>query len=301
VFTILGFLQWQQQHQYNTMSRSRDSCCPLCRVDSDDMEAHMMKQATLLATEANLRKGITGSERRTIRTEAVCCLDKVLTAPQPTLQAYFTKAEILLELGGEDAARDAVECTNAILQKNKERNQHPVLLLLKRQDEAMERGDYEEYERLKDDVVKAAEEHGMVGTRFNQSELFNVYFLQRQAYEHVHDWKSALASSMKALECMEEQPRDPVLMRKFVMGMARCFYEVEEYDKAVSATDWALEMNRHFPGVHKYKALSYERMGKLDLAIEVMNQAVLYEAPWDEENQRECVSHYYDLLGKMKK
>ena len=46
-------------------------------------------------------------------------------------------------------------------------------------------------------------------------------------------------------------------------------------------------MNRHFPGVHKYIALSQKALGQRDEARKSMMRAILYEAPWDDKNKAE--------------
>jgi len=51
---------------------------------------------------------------------------------------------------------------------------------------------------------------------------------------------------------------------------------------AQNAGEAAVQMNRYFPGVHKYIALAQQKeSGDLDAAIATMNRAVLYEAPGD--------------------
>jgi len=54
---------------------------------------------------------------------------------------------------------------------------------------------------------------------------------------------------------------------------------------AQNAGEAAVQMNRYFPGVHKYIALAQQKeSGDLDAAIATMNRAVLYEAPWDAQH-----------------
>jgi tetratricopeptide (TPR) repeat protein len=84
------------------------------------------------------------------------------------------------------------------------------------------------------------------------------------------------------------------------MGLARCAYEMKCYEKAIAASDWAIEMNRGFPGVHKYKALAEKARGDLDAAIATMNRAVLYETPWDDDNRRRALVMYDELIVESK-
>lgn len=83
---------------------------------------------------------------------------------------------------------------------------------------------------------------------------------------------------------MKLMERSPAEQREVIMGISRCFYEMGRYDHAIDIGESAIEMNRHFPEVHKYVALSYKAKGDIDAAIATMTKAVLYETPWDEDN-----------------
>lgn len=78
------------------------------------------------------------------------------------------------------------------------------------------------------------------------------------------------------------------------MGLARCAFELGVYEKCLASSEAALDFNRHFPGVHKYKALSEKALGDIDAAIQTMNRAVLCE--WDEDNKAENLKLYKELL-----
>ena len=82
------------------------------------------------------------------------------------------------------------------------------------------------------------------------------------------------------------------------MGLCRCFYELGDYERAQAAGSAALEMNRHFPGAHKYIALAQKESGDLDAAIVTMNRAVLYETPWSEENMAETKNLFEELKSR---
>lgn len=55
--------------------------------------------------------------------------------------------------------------------------------------------------------------------------------------------------------------------RQVWMGFSRCFYELGEYEKSIEAGTAAIEMNRHFPQIHKYVALSQKASGDHTSAI----------------------------------
>ena len=58
------------------------------------------------------------------------------------------------------------------------------------------------------------------------------------------------------------------------MGLPRCLYHNGEYEKAIQIGECAIEMNHHFPQVHKYVALSQKANGDMEAAIRTMARAV---------------------------
>ena len=84
--------------------------------------------------------------------------------------------------------------------------------------------------------------------------------------------------------------------RQVWMGLCRCYYELGVYEKAIGAGTAALEMNRHFPQVHRYIALAHEANGDQAEATKTMKHAVLYEAPWCDEtmqSNKELLQHRF--------
>jgi len=84
----------------------------------------------------------------------------------------------------------------------------------------------------------------------------------------------------------EEEHSDtatPSQWRQVFMGLSRCSFELGMYDKCISAGSGAVEMNRHFPQVHRYIALAHAAKGDHDEALKTTKQAILYEAPWCDE------------------
>lgn len=71
--------------------------------------------------------------------------------------------------------------------------------------------------------------------------------------------------------------------RQVWMGMSRCFFELGDYDRCIGAGQVAIEMNRHFPQIHRYVALAEMAKGDHAEALKTMKHAVLYEAPWCDE------------------
>lgn len=84
-------------------------------------------------------------------------------------------------------------------------------------------------------------------------------------------------------------------------SFARTAYEVELYELSIKASNTAIGYRRTTAEVHKYKALSLKALGRLDEAVETMNQAIFYETPWDPSNVEKALKLYNDLLAAQQK
>lgn len=104
-------------------------------------------------------------------------------------------------------------------------------------------------------------------------------------YQNEERWEHALGIYKNIYDDLPYQ--DPISQRKVLMGLSRCFYEIGNYEASIGLGEGILEMNRHFPGVHKYIALSQKALGQRDEARKSMMRAILYEAPWDDKNKAE--------------
>jgi tetratricopeptide (TPR) repeat protein len=87
----------------------------------------------------------------------------------------------------------------------------------------------------------------------------------------------------------------PPQQRKMLMGMSECLYYLGKYKLAIEIGEAAIEMNRYFPQVHKFVALSQKDSGDLEAAIRTMGRAVCYETPWDEANKQIVLELYREL------
>ncbi|KAL7551109.1 hypothetical protein ACHAWF_014309, partial [Thalassiosira exigua] len=112
-------------------------------------------------------------------------------------------------------------------------------------------------------------------------------------------WKHAIALYQRVLMMGGDsgQYLSPSQCRQAFMGLSRCFYEIGLYDKAIHAATAAIEMNRHFPHIHKYLALSHLASGNRAMAIKTIKHAVLYEAPWSDETVQSNKELLCELLN----
>ena len=135
-------------------------------------------------------------------------------------------------------------------------------------------------------------------TQLSGSRTFEALLAQA---EYIHqadqDWDAALGLYNQLMK-REQSVGSPPEWRRLYMGISRCFYEKGIYDGAIQYGTFALEMNRMFPQIHKYIALSQRDSGDLAAAIRTMKEAVLYEAPYDDENKQFNVDLSWKMQGK---
>jgi tetratricopeptide (TPR) repeat protein len=80
---------------------------------------------------------------------------------------------------------------------------------------------------------------------------------------------------------------------------SRCWYEVGNWEFCIRAGCGAISLERSQPGAHKYLALGYKGEGNLDLAVETMGQALLYEIDEDTGSMEENMRLYQELKAEM--
>ena len=116
-----------------------------------------------------------------------------------------------------------------------------------------------------------------------------------KAYMLLHDFPNAICSLRVAFSLVD-QHRHLIQTQNCSFLFIRCFYETKDYDRALHAGEIAVAMNPYYDGVYRYIALTHRAMGNLELAIETMKKAAVYETPWDEKNKAVVRAQLLELL-----
>lgn len=268
--------------------------CPACRAVAPDIEQTILEKARLYTARAT-RHGLEEAERQQYRELAVAELGKVTGSNDASLQfnALFSKAEILLLLNRPHDASEVLEELIGLHESGSQAAER-IDSILDRAKELADGGREDEAERIMEEAemlagkCKRLDHHG-----------FDAYEVLARAKEMMEDWEGA---KEVYIERMLKKMTDPTVgtppqQRMMWMGLSRCTYHLGEYDKAVNAGTAAIEMNRHFPQVHKYVALSQRASGDLEAARRTMARAVNYETPWDDENKLKVLELYNELMA----
>ena len=140
-----------------------------------------------------------------------------------------------------------------------------------------------------------------MATRASGKRTFDA-LLNQAEFIHQEDgnWEIAI-EIYKDLVMRDPESSTPPQQRRMWMGFSRCFYELGEYNKAIHAGTAAIEMNRFFPQVYKYVALAQKASGDHQAAKATLSKAILYEAPWDDENRNLNLALFQEMFGRDEK
>ena len=101
------------------------------------------------------------------------------------------------------------------------------------------------------------------------------------------DWQSAMMTFRNIIRLYPDGDQwEPVQKFSVFMGLSHCFYECCDYEAAIEFGLEAVATDPYLPGCRQYVVLAYLAMGnKQQKAQQCAAEAVIYEAPWDEEHQ----------------
>jgi tetratricopeptide (TPR) repeat protein len=159
------------------------------------------------------------------------------------------------------------------------------------------------YLAMYDDIV-ASDDSTLTQIGSGPFRLYEIKIWLAEAYEAAGRFNDA-AAIFKALlnevfsfEYSKYVQISPSVNRMMLSGDSRCCYFLKKFERAKHSAEMALDMNRHFPGIHLLVAQAQWALGEKNAVI-TMKRGVLYEAPWDENNQERNISFLERLLSLL--
>jgi tetratricopeptide (TPR) repeat protein len=98
---------------------------------------------------------------------------------------------------------------------------------------------------------------------------------------------------------LNHQKLQEFLLCSIFMGESRCLIYMKEFQLAEHVAECAVRLNRRYPGVHLLLALAQWALGEKKDAVHTMRRAILYEAPWNTDNQLENREYLQRLRDSM--
>lgn len=295
--------------------------CPCCRTETEDLEECLIQRAKNACSEAK-RPGCPVVLKEQLLQEAGKSTSGLLQIQDPDLHAYYVFADVLLARG---RPADALSTIQQLMKIDKERHaaiqSHPVLAWIEHARHSYDAADYEQ-------VAFALEAASEMATRIGspakpppvlrgteRTLMYQAaYLLQGEAHRELGQWLDALCVYKKLLLSHqaakppenEHDDNSDVAAVQIWKGIAACSYKLVEYAASIDAANRAIEIDRSVPGVHRFKALSLVQLAEQSLdnakglmgqAVLTMNQAVLYEVPWDAETRATNLELYQSLCA----
>lgn len=277
--------------------------CPCCRTEmQENVRESVIAKALLHAARAS-RTGVSRQDKLKacqLAVEALQSLGKP-TSDQDILQANTICGHIAVTKGDYQDALKIFEQNKRIWTKLVERKRSVDALLERGRELGSQINDdddeddttYQAMQQIQNEILALMAQGGLA----NEGDLINCRLELANIRVEMQDWDTAKTMFQQIMTDYPKQSMmTPPQQRKVFMGFARCLYEQGHYEGSINLGEAAIEMNRHFPGVHKYVALAYRGQGEVKQAQTVMGRAVLYETPWDPVNVAQARELWVQLM-----
>ena len=282
----------------NNQSReSKQPKCPACRAEAPDIVRSVHETALLYAARSH-NKDLSDDEQRKYKELALEELNKVDTSSamdaRQKIQTLFTRAEILQQLNRPEEAFQALEEVE-ILHQEGTKNRNEMLAMLDELQVASDEGRIADAEGIHERMEAYSEGGRNIASLGDACDL---YLSMAECKAEMGDYRGARDIHKFKLLSILDGSSTPPQQRKMLMGMSKCAYHLGNYKLAIEFGESAIGMNRYFPQIHKYVALSQKASGDLSAAVRTMGRAVNYETPWDEANRKVVLAMYRELKNE---
>jgi len=258
--------KWQQQTQQNALDNDNNLQNSVMIMNLHDKSAPRRIRLSDPPSHCPTCRGEAGPGKVINALVAISqqCLEKVKTKGSNDRNSEEELVQVLAELDKVLGMKEQSGADFAIYASKAQ-----ILLFLSRPNDAL--ACLAAFDRVNDD--KNWKNDSMDGSAMR--------LLEAEAYIQLEDWETAMDRSIpKAAGAMGASQ-----FRQIHMLQAKCQYHLGKYDQAIRAIDGILQIwgprYRHYPGIRKYKALAEKAKGDVEAALTTMNQAVLYETPFE--------------------
>jgi tetratricopeptide (TPR) repeat protein len=271
--------------------------CPACRVSSPNVEGTTTYDMPLLYAKRANKVGLTKTEINDFRNKALMELEKLQNTKHANTEAValFTRAEILLELERPaEAEQDFVKLLQ--IHRHGIETRDTVNRMLAKGREVLTQGRDDEAKEIAQKCEEFRNENK--SRAFHPNQVFDIYLGLAISFEKREQWDAAMDIYDIIAKIMKRTDNDAARhIIQMLIGTSRCAYHVGNYESSIKAGNAAIEVDRSWPGVHKYVALSQEAMGDIEASRVTISRAVNYEAPWDEKHKKDVLAMLEEMMA----
>jgi len=160
-------------------------------------------------------------------------------------------------------------------------------------DEGVDEETYQKMQQIQNDIMETMAQGGMA----SDADWVRGRLQTITVKMEMKEWKTATTMYD---DLQKDYAKQMTLsqQRQVWLGMARCHYELGNYNDSIGWGEASLRMRwtRHLPASHKYLALAYMAKGHWKHATSAMARAYFYEAPWDGEHRATVRDLWADMM-----
>jgi tetratricopeptide (TPR) repeat protein len=276
-----------------SLSKVEAEKCPICRVGKDPSEANYKFHQVALWTARAASHSLQKQQTNKFASKALDYVESLLDEDSKNQSAKVMQGRVLGLLGeyqfGLVLLRESLFNLQTTIP-----HQTSVDDLMKKVQQSMLHGDVKQAEAYLEDVQKVRNQK--FALLVQPSDLIDLYLciaeLELKSTEY-----NTCQQTLEQNVLKEEKLLAPDQRMQAYLQLAQCFYETKHYDKAIAVGNLAIDMNRHYPQVYKYTIMALYQKGELKEAKKIASQAVLYETPWDAQNQHRVQNMYNELFA----
>jgi tetratricopeptide (TPR) repeat protein len=304
--------------------------CPFCRKEiGKSVTRDVLIKAHIYQAQARrLAQSTRESERMELLQKAVSECDKVLEVDPNDLDALKLKVGALVQFNPTETVAVAKRslCVHAVGNEKLRRLKEQLEEFFVLDASGNEAGANKLYDEITTQYNVASPWPRILGSRPDAAFPFRV--LLSNAYEDLNQIPDAYREYKAMMNWyqddeektgkVESNPDSIRFIRDVLMGCSRCMLALGNFDEALNAGEDVLRMGRHSAGAHMLVAKAQRalarpppitthslagRTNKLTStmadAVETMYRGVVYETPWDENNQRVNREFLQELLHEI--
>lgn len=259
--------------------------CPYCRSEIPDIVRSTKVKVCIVAARA-AGPEISEEEREALVSKALADIQEIQKTGDMTHEVTFAPVQAeLMALAGK--SKDAVSLMQRILPKAKKmakREAEMVRLLAQYEAKFLGRPDPTgEGHRIMERVQKLEKQ----GPLMKYTDFIDFRLLVGALQQQMGDYKAA-AYTYQTVTVEEGEALTAEQQLQIFMSSSECAYHLKNYGASIAFGEVALQLQRQLSGSHKYLALAHKANGNLSKAREFAAKGILYEAPWDDANAKEC-------------
>ncbi|GAX19969.1 hypothetical protein FisN_1Lh557 [Fistulifera solaris] len=255
----------------------KGSRCPYCRAEIPNLIQSTHAKVCVIVARVN-RGNLSDEERKELASKALADIQMLWDTGDPGLKVNLThtRATLLSYCGDHKAALKALKEVIPAFTEMAERGAMAMELL-------------EKCKREDHDFIEEATKLNLIepGSGLLKTDLVGLYFEIAKVQQKLEDWGAAWETLQYICEHFQLGSEITTHQQmEIFLSLQQCANQMKAYMHSIQFGEAIMDQNRFNPTVHKATAIAYRELGNIEEARKLAAGAILYEAPWDDENKK---------------